>query len=57
MLTISYRGAWVHLRFDRDQCVLQWPDYTLTHCKSLHAAKCLIGRRRNKTLLASRLHG
>lgn len=44
MWTIKYRNGWIHGYCDRDECRVQFPDYSTRTVKSLRAAKLALAR-------------
>lgn len=44
MFTIAYKAGWIHGYCDRDECRVQFPDFSTRLVKSAHAAKLAISR-------------
>ena len=44
MFTIEYRGFYIHDYCDKEECRFQKEFEKEIKCKSIHAAKCRIGR-------------
>lgn len=49
MFTIQYRGFYIHGYCHKDECSYAREFEKSTKCKSMHAAKCRIGRFLNKS--------
>ena len=44
MFTHQYRGAFIHGYCNKDECRVQWADFTCLVCPSYRAAKLAIRR-------------